>query len=103
MGIFDPGPELIILIVIVIILIFGAKKIPELARSIGKAKGEFERGKREVEREIEDEETKRKTSGTSKTEDTKVIKAAKELGIDTEGKTEEELKKEIASKVADSP
>ncbi|MHA2163614.1 MAG: Sec-independent protein translocase subunit TatA/TatB, partial [Candidatus Thorarchaeota archaeon] len=52
MGLLDPGPELIILIFIVVILLFGAKKIPELARGIGRAVGEFKRGKMEIEREI---------------------------------------------------
>jgi sec-independent protein translocase protein TatA len=104
MGIFDPGPEMLILIVIVIVLLFGAKKIPELARSMGRAKGEFDRGKKEVEREIREEEDKKGSQEkSSKKEDSKVIKAAKELGIDTDGKTDEELKKDIAAKVADSP
>lgn len=37
------APELI-LVVLVIILIFGAKRLPEIARSLGKAKNEFKRG-----------------------------------------------------------
>lgn len=35
----------IILIVLVILLLFGAKRIPELARSIGKASAEFKKAK----------------------------------------------------------
>ncbi|TSA18178.1 MAG: twin-arginine translocase TatA/TatE family subunit [Nitrosopumilales archaeon] len=47
--------EQIILVVIVIAaLIFGAKKIPELARTFGKAKGEFEKGRLESEKELKD-------------------------------------------------
>ena len=43
----------IILIALVVILIFGgAKKIPEISRSLGRARGEFERGKMEVEKEM---------------------------------------------------
>jgi len=37
--------EIIILVVVIGVLIFGAKKIPELAKTFGKAKGEFEKGK----------------------------------------------------------
>ena len=35
-------------------MIFGAKKIPELAKTFGKAKGEYEKGKIEGERELKD-------------------------------------------------
>ncbi|MEO7803620.1 MAG: twin-arginine translocase TatA/TatE family subunit [Actinomycetota bacterium] len=42
MGSFG-APELII-VAAVIILLFGAKKLPEIARSMGKAKGEFKKG-----------------------------------------------------------
>ena len=92
-------PEIVIILLVVVVLLFGAKKIPELARSMGRAKAEFERGKMEIEKEINEEYK----ADTQKKEDSKVVKAAKELSIDTQGKTEEELKKEIAAKVADSP
>jgi len=49
------GYEQIIIVVIVVgALIFGAKKIPELARTFGKAKGEFEKRKLEAEKELKD-------------------------------------------------
>lgn len=48
------GNEWIILIIIAVVLIFGAKKIPELAKTFGKAKGEFEKGKIEGEKELKD-------------------------------------------------
>jgi sec-independent protein translocase protein TatA len=37
----------------VVVLFFGASKVPELARSIGKASGEFKRATRETELEIQ--------------------------------------------------
>ena len=43
--------NIIIAVVIIGVLIFGAKKIPELAKTFGKAKGEFEKGKIEAEKE----------------------------------------------------
>ena len=46
------GPTEIILILVVIILLFGAKKLPELARGVGKSMGEFKRAKEEFETEI---------------------------------------------------
>ena len=38
---FVGGYEWVCIIVIVGVLLFGAKKIPELARTLGKSKGEF--------------------------------------------------------------
>lgn len=38
------GPGEILLVVGVIVLLFGARKLPEFARSLGKAKKEFKRG-----------------------------------------------------------
>jgi sec-independent protein translocase protein TatA len=46
-----PGIWQIVIIVLVIAVLFGAKKIPELARSLGKAKGEFKKGLVEGEKE----------------------------------------------------
>lgn len=37
------GGELLV-IAAVVMLLFGAKKLPEFARSLGKAKGEFKKG-----------------------------------------------------------
>jgi len=49
------GYEQILIVVIVIAaIIFGAKKIPEIARTFGKAKGEFEKGRLESEKELKD-------------------------------------------------
>ena len=45
------GHEMIIIFLIVLLL-FGAKKLPELARGVGKSMGEFRRAKDEFESEI---------------------------------------------------
>lgn len=45
------GPDLIIILVIVLLL-FGAKKLPELARGLGQAVKEFSKAKDEFEHEI---------------------------------------------------
>jgi sec-independent protein translocase protein TatA len=39
-----PGFWQVLIVIAVVAILFGAKKIPELARSIGKAKGEFKKG-----------------------------------------------------------
>jgi sec-independent protein translocase protein TatA len=49
-------PEMI-MIFVVILLLFGAKKLPELARGIGKSMGEFKKARDDFEREITRGET----------------------------------------------
>ena len=44
----------IVLIVLVILLLFGGKKIPELMRGLGKGVKSFKQGMNEVEKEIKD-------------------------------------------------
>ena len=46
------GPELLI-ILLVLVLLFGANKIPKLARSTGQAMGEFRKGREQVEEELQ--------------------------------------------------
>jgi len=55
------GAGEIVIIVLVILLLFGAKKIPELARGIGKGMSEFKKGLKDVENEIKsaDNESKK--------------------------------------------
>ena len=41
------GPWQILLVLAIILLLFGGKKLPELAHSLGKSLGEFKKGKAE--------------------------------------------------------
>ena len=67
------GPEILIIFVIVLLL-FGAKKIPELARGLGKSMGEFKKAREEFEDEIKraaddvDTEKKADTPAPAKSE-----------------------------------
>ena len=65
-----PGVWQVLIIVLIIAVLFGAKKIPELARSIGKAKGEFKKGLVEGEKE---------EAEADKAEEKKDAEPAKEL------------------------
>ncbi len=92
------GPMEIALIVVIIIVLFGAAKIPELARSLGKATGEFKKGQKEIERELtEAERSIKETPAENKS--SKIKQMAHDLGISTEGKTEEQLLEEIQKKM----
>ena len=65
---FGLGMQEMIVIFLIVLLLFGAKKIPELARGIGKGMGEFKKAKHEFEREIHmgEEEGKREWDRVSK-------------------------------------
>jgi len=93
------GFELIILLIIIaVLLLFGPQKLPELARSLGRAWGELRRGRMEVERQIRDEfrEVETKDFGT------RLRDSAKELGIDVSGKRDADLRLEIARRIDDA-
>ena len=47
------GPELLVILLIAVLL-FGANKIPKLARSTGEAMGEFKKGRQEIEDELQE-------------------------------------------------
>ena len=45
------GPDLFIILLIVLVL-FGAKKLPDLARSLGQSMNEFRKAREEIDREL---------------------------------------------------
>lgn len=61
------GPWQIVICVIVAFVLFGgAKKIPELAKSLGRAKNEFKKGLAEGEKEMAAEEAAEKKAEAAK-------------------------------------
>ena len=83
---------LIIAGVVLVIFLWGPQKLPELARSIGIAKKELEKAGKD--------EPATTSASASQSASASLIVAAKELGISTEGKTKEEIAKEIADKAS---
>jgi sec-independent protein translocase protein TatA len=51
------GGQEVIVIFLIVLLLFGAKKLPELARGIGKSMGEFKKAREDFEKEITRGET----------------------------------------------
>ncbi len=93
---FLPGGQEWLLILLVVFLLFGASKLPEVARSLGKSVAEFKKAQRESEMELKEFERELRESKYSKSERRrKLEKIARELGIDPEGKSDEELLDEI--------
>ena len=54
------GPWQIVLLLVVIVLVFGSKKLPEPARALGKAKGEFKKGTQEGEQLLSEDDKPKK-------------------------------------------
>ena len=48
------GAWQIVLIVLVVLLLFGGKKIPELMKGLGKGISKYKKGKEEIEKDLED-------------------------------------------------
>ncbi len=93
------GTQELIPIFLIIVLLFGASKLPELARSMGSSMGEFKKAQKESElslREFEKSITE-PTAPKSKIQET-----AQKLGIDIRGKTDDQLLDEI-QKSAEKP
>jgi sec-independent protein translocase protein TatA len=87
--------EVIIIILIGLIIIFGAKKIPELAKSFGKATSEFEKARIEARRELHDIKNK----DTSVVGREKLEAIADTLGIDYTNKNDDQLRLAIETEI----
>jgi len=110
----SPLELVIVAAIIVFLLLWGPTKLPKIARSLGEAKREFEKAMKEAE-EVKQEgkqfatEVKQaavepiKSVATTAAEEVrsaedKLIEVAKALGIQTEGKTRDQIAKEIIEK-----
>lgn len=90
------GLEWVIIIVVIIVIFFGVKKVPEIARSLGKASSEYQKARIEAEREL----GKIKNGGVSKGEDrSKLEEIAGTLGINHSGLTNEEIRDAIEAEL----
>jgi sec-independent protein translocase protein TatA len=86
------GAEELIPIFILVVLLFGANKLPELARSMGSAMGEFKKAQMESEQNLREFEKSIKEPTVAKS---KIQETAEKLGIDIRGKTDNQLLDEI--------
>ena len=78
-------------------LFFGVKKIPELARSFGKASSEFEKARFLAKREIE--QLKKQNGTITNIDREKLESIADSLGIDYYGKKDDELRAAIEAEL----
>jgi sec-independent protein translocase protein TatA len=88
------GLEWVFIIVIAVVLFFGVKKIPEIARSLGKATSEYQKARIQAKQELEQIKNKGDTAGSSIDRE-KLESIADTLGIDSTNKNDDELRKAI--------
>jgi sec-independent protein translocase protein TatA len=89
------GFEWIFIIVIIVVLFFGVKKIPQLARSFGKASAEYEKAKIEAKRELQQIKNPQ-VSGANRE---KLEAIADTLGIDYTDKNDDDLRIAIEAEI----
>jgi sec-independent protein translocase protein TatA len=102
---------LIIGVVAIVIIMWGPAKIPEFAKALGRAKGEFSKASKE----FTDAATTTANAPANtvtvsapapaapaqvlKSKDEMLLETARNLGIETDGKTREQLTEEVGIKV----
>ncbi len=114
----DPLQWLIIGVIVVVIFLWGPQKIPELARGLGRAKGEFDKASKEFNAASKQVTEGVMTMGTpaaaaagtqaapvfaEKSGDQILVETARALGITTEGKSREQISQEIIAKTKSQP
>jgi len=86
---------IIIGVVAIVIIMWGPSKIPEFAKALGRAKGEFEKASKEFQTAA----TTATNAPIVRSNDEILLETARNLGITTDGKTREQISTEIAEKV----
>ena len=101
----DPLELIVIGVIVVVVILWGPKKIPELARSLGMARKEFDQAKKDfqnpstalLDRVTQSPEGQQFSSAP----DELFLQTARRLGISTTGKTKEQIAEEIVKRAKD--
>lgn len=94
------GSEWIIIIFVALIVLLGTNRLPEVTKKIGKAVGEYNKTKNDVQNQFKDlKNTNLDVSGPVADERQKLDTIAKSLGIDSSEKSDDELRELISSKI----
>lgn len=94
------GSEWIIIIFVALILLLGTNKLPEVTKKIGRAVGEYNKAKNEMQKQFKDlSNSNLEISGPVENERQKLDTIAKTLGINYSDKSDEELRSLISEKM----
>lgn len=89
---------IVMVAVLAVIFLWSPNKIPELAKSIGQARREFEKVKKDFTTFPSEESPVTPAAPATPPPDDALISTARRLGIPTEGKTRDTISKEIVEK-----
>jgi sec-independent protein translocase protein TatA len=105
------GASEMILILVLLLLLFGADKAPQLARSLGKARSELERAKGQFNEALKTEEDRawdeqlafekerERKIAEAAPERQQLVGAAEAMGLQTQGLTDAEIKAAMQAKL----
>lgn len=102
----DGWEWIIVGVVAIVIIMWGPAKIPEFAKALGRAKGEFSKAQKDFTAAASETaaqptlQAAAPAQSTIKTKDEILLETAQKLGISTVGKTREDISKEINVKVS---
>lgn len=110
------GPSELALLLVLFVLLFGAQRLPDIARSLGRFKGEMDKAQREVRNSLKSEDERaleeqlaferlREAQMRAQSEDPEreaLARAAEALGLVSAGRSGEELKAAIAARLGAS-
>jgi len=88
------GSQQLVIILIAFFILFGAERLPKLARALGQAKGEFHEGLSDIKKAGDSTEDDLERGG--RTEAAALAEQAEESDVDIEGKTPDEVEEEMA-------
>jgi len=94
------GSEWIIIIFVALIVLLGTNRLPEITKKFGKAVGEYNKAKNEMQNQFKDfSNSNLDVTGPVQNERQKLESVAKSIGIDSSNKSDDELRDLISSKI----
>jgi sec-independent protein translocase protein TatA len=94
------GSEWIIIVFVALIALLGTNRLPEITKKLGRAVGEYNKTKNVIQGQLSGASANLNITNPMQNERQKLEFMAKSLGIDFTGKTDEDLKKMVASKMS---
>ena len=88
------GTQELVIVLVAFFILFGAERLPKLARAMGQAKGEFHEGLADIKKA--GDTTEEDVDRGGRTEAAALTEEADEAGVELEGKSHEEDENETS-------